>query len=152
VAARQIVGDSAEVKQVAGAGKSADSQEPSEAETMTYSIAYSADVTDMPESAVAGASSSDVAVGATARPTTSRIAPAGTAKMQGLHVLTAEEAALLLRVDVDVIIVAIGNGELPGNRIGSHWRVDQNALVRWLQGTYRNPVNLSGMGRPPSSP
>jgi excisionase family DNA binding protein len=49
--------------------------------------------------------------------------------------------ASVLRVDADVIILAIGNGELPGNRIGNHWRVDQEALVRWLQGTYRNPVS-----------
>jgi excisionase family DNA binding protein len=53
-----------------------------------------------------------------------------------LMVLTAEEAASVLRVDTETIITSISNGELPGNRIGSHWRVDQGALIRWLHGAY----------------
>jgi excisionase family DNA binding protein len=56
--------------------------------------------------------------------------------LPGLQVLTAAEAASVLRVEADEIIAAINNGELPGNRIGSHWRVDCGALARWLQGTY----------------
>jgi excisionase family DNA binding protein len=54
----------------------------------------------------------------------------------GLQVLTADEAASVLRVEAEEIITAISNGELPGNRIGRHWRVDQGALTRWLQGRY----------------
>ena len=54
----------------------------------------------------------------------------------GLRVLTATEVAAVLRIDRDVIITAISNGELPGNRLGSHWRVDQSALIRWLHGAY----------------
>jgi excisionase family DNA binding protein len=61
-------------------------------------------------------------------------------KTLDLRVLTAAEVASLLRVDIDTIILAIDSGELPGNRIGSHWRVDQDSLVRWLQGTYGNSV------------
>jgi len=57
-----------------------------------------------------------------------------------LRVLTAEEVASALRVDADLIITSIINGELPGNRIGSHWRVDQRALTRWLEGPYGNRV------------
>jgi excisionase family DNA binding protein len=53
-----------------------------------------------------------------------------------LRVLTAEEVASTLRVGTDLIITAITKGELPGNRIGSHWRIDQGALTRWLQGSY----------------
>jgi len=56
-----------------------------------------------------------------------------------LRVLTAAEVALVLRIDADIIITAIGNGELPGNRIGSHWRVDESALAHWLQGAYEGP-------------
>jgi excisionase family DNA binding protein len=53
-----------------------------------------------------------------------------------LRVLTAEEVASVLRVDTDLVITSISNGEFPGNRIGNHWRVDQGALTRWLQGSY----------------
>ena len=53
-----------------------------------------------------------------------------------LQVLTAEEVASVLRVDTDLVITSISNGEFPGNRIGSHWLVDKGALSRWLQGPY----------------
>jgi excisionase family DNA binding protein len=53
-----------------------------------------------------------------------------------LRVLTAEEVASVLRVDTALIITSITTGELPGNRIGGHWRIDQGALTRWLQGPY----------------
>lgn len=55
-----------------------------------------------------------------------------------LRTLTAEEAASVLRVDTGLVITSISNGELPGNRIGSQWRIDLGALVRWLQGPYGN--------------
>lgn len=55
-----------------------------------------------------------------------------------LRVLTAEEAASVLRVDAELVKASISSGELPGNRIGPHWRVEQGALTRWLQGTYKN--------------
>lgn len=54
-----------------------------------------------------------------------------------LHVLTAEEAASVLRVDAELVKASISSGEFPGNRIGPHWRVEQGALTRWLQGAYR---------------
>jgi excisionase family DNA binding protein len=79
--------------------------------------------------------------------TASQSAQLGTAEVPvalELRILTAAEVASVLRVDTDVIIKAISDGEFPGNRIGSHWRVDQGALTRWLQGKYRDPV------RPPS--
>ena len=60
-----------------------------------------------------------------------------------LRILTAAEVASMLRVDTGVITKAISDGEFPGNRIGSHWRVDQGALTRWLQGKYRDPVGLT---------
>lgn len=53
-----------------------------------------------------------------------------------LHVLTAEEVALMLRVETELVITSISNGKFPGNQIGSHWLVDQGALARWLQGRY----------------
>lgn len=62
------------------------------------------------------------------------------ARTLDLRVLTAAEVASVLRVDIDTIIGAISNGDLPGNRIGNQWRVDYEALVRWLQGTYGKPT------------
>jgi excisionase family DNA binding protein len=53
-----------------------------------------------------------------------------------LRVLTATEVASVLRVDLDLVISSITDGQLPGNRIGNHWRIDQGALMQWLQGTY----------------
>jgi excisionase family DNA binding protein len=56
-----------------------------------------------------------------------------------LRVLTAEEVASLLRVDLDLVTRSITSGKLPGNQIGSHWRIDQGALMQWLQGSYEDP-------------
>lgn len=68
--------------------------------------------------------------------------------MPELLVLTAEEVAAVLRVELDLVIASISNGELPGNRIGHHWRIDQRALMQWLQGSYGDPL---GRGRVPRS-
>jgi excisionase family DNA binding protein len=66
----------------------------------------------------------------------------------GWQVLTAGEAASVLRVAPGAIIAAISNGELPGNRIGDDWRVDKGALTRWLQGRYGD---LTSPGRSQSA-
>jgi excisionase family DNA binding protein len=84
------------------------------------------------------------AAGQTRQPATTAIATT-----LGLRVLTATEAASVLRVDTNVIVKAITNGELPGNRIGNQWRVDQGALTRWLQGKYETTAEPSGY--PPST-
>ena len=55
-----------------------------------------------------------------------------------LRVLTAEEAASVLRVDAELVKASISSGELPGNRIGPHWRIEKGDLARWLQGTYKS--------------
>ena len=67
---------------------------------------------------------------------TEQLATAEIAVILGLRILTAAEVASVLRVDTNVIIRAISNGEFPGNRVGDHWRVDEAAVVRWLQGKY----------------
>lgn len=73
-------------------------------------------------------------------------APAATelAVALGMHVLTTDEVASVLRVDAREIARAISSGELPGNRIGGDWRVDLGALRRWLQGRYPAPGAISG--------
>jgi excisionase family DNA binding protein len=65
-----------------------------------------------------------------------------------LRVLTAAEVASMLRVDANVVIAAISAGELPGNRVGDHWRVGQGALTRWLRGTYRSHADPPGSSSP----
>lgn len=77
---------------------------------------------------------------------TAQLATTETPAVLELRILTAAEVASMLRVDTGVITKAISDGEFPGNRIGSDWRVDQGALTRWLQGKYRDPAGL------PSSP
>lgn len=47
-------------------------------------------------------------------------------------VLTLEEAATYLRVDVSAVLAELDAGRIPGNRIGSHWRIRSAALVAWL--------------------
>ncbi len=54
-------------------------------------------------------------------------------------VLIDAEAADLLRVDQATIITAIQGGELPGNRIGVHWRIRTESLLTWLDGIYDPP-------------
>ena len=66
----------------------------------------------------------------------------------GIRVLTADEVASVLRVNAKVIVAAISNGELPGNRIGTHWRVDYGALTRWLQGKYGIAADSHGSTSP----
>jgi excisionase family DNA binding protein len=82
-----------------------------------------------------GTARPSVVTGQTAAATTYPLVASGLI-MPELLVLTAEEVASVLRVDLDLVITSISNGELPGNRIGSHWRIDQRALVQWLQGAY----------------
>jgi excisionase family DNA binding protein len=48
------------------------------------------------------------------------------------EVLTAAEAAALLRVDADELVAAADRGELPGRRIGAQWRFSRAALLAWL--------------------
>lgn len=47
-------------------------------------------------------------------------------------VLTLEEAAGLLRVDVVEVRRLAESGELPARRIGEQWRVARRALLDWL--------------------
>jgi|SRR5215211_3748567 len=47
-------------------------------------------------------------------------------------VLTAEEAAELLRTDAATVIAMAENGTLPGRKLGDDWRFARAALLRWL--------------------
>jgi excisionase family DNA binding protein len=77
-----------------------------------------------------------------------QLSAAETVADSGLRILTAAEVASMLRVDANVIITAISDGELPGNRVGGHWRVEQGALTRWLRGTYGGHADPAGPSYP----
>ena len=47
-------------------------------------------------------------------------------------VLTLEQAAALLQVDVGEVTALAEAGELPGRRIGGEWRFPRAALLEWL--------------------
>ncbi len=49
-------------------------------------------------------------------------------------VLTLEQAAALLQVDVAEVAALADAGELPGRRIGGEWRFPRAALLEWLGG------------------
>ena len=50
------------------------------------------------------------------------------------EVLTAEEAAELLRGDTATVISMAEQGTLPGRKVGDDWRFARVALLRWLEG------------------
>lgn len=46
--------------------------------------------------------------------------------------LTPAQAAELLQVDEPLVVELAETGELPGRRVGSHWRFSRAALLDWL--------------------
>jgi len=49
-------------------------------------------------------------------------------------VLTAAEAAALLRTEEEIVIAMAESGELPARRVGDDWRFARTAVIRWLEG------------------
>lgn len=49
-------------------------------------------------------------------------------------VMTGEEVAAFLRVDLELVVAAIRAGQLPGNELGGEYRVFGRSLQRWLDG------------------
>lgn len=47
-------------------------------------------------------------------------------------VLTAEEAAELLRVETSVVLELAAADQLPGRQVGDEWRFSREALLAWL--------------------
>jgi excisionase family DNA binding protein len=50
------------------------------------------------------------------------------------EVLTADEAAELLRTDTATVTSMAEDGTLPGRKVGDEWRFARAAVLRWLQG------------------
>jgi excisionase family DNA binding protein len=48
------------------------------------------------------------------------------------EVLTAAEAAELLRTTEDQVVALAESGELPGRRVGDEWRFARAAVLAWL--------------------
>ena len=48
------------------------------------------------------------------------------------EVMTAEQLAEFLQVDVKTVRGLAARGELPGKRVGRHWRFSRTAVLDWL--------------------
>jgi excisionase family DNA binding protein len=48
------------------------------------------------------------------------------------EVLTPDEAADLLRIDVETLLALAEKGEVPGRKLGGEWRFSRQALLDWL--------------------
>ena len=49
-------------------------------------------------------------------------------------VLTGEQLAELLQVDVQTVRALAARGEIPGRKIGREWRFSRRAVLDWLAG------------------
>ena len=52
----------------------------------------------------------------------------------GPEVLTGEQLAELLQVDVKTVRELAARGEIPGRKIGREWRFSRRAVLDWLAG------------------
>jgi excisionase family DNA binding protein len=50
------------------------------------------------------------------------------------EVLTVEQASRLLQIPEADVLALAESGELPGRKLGAHWRFSRVALVEWLGG------------------
>jgi excisionase family DNA binding protein len=50
------------------------------------------------------------------------------------EVLTLEELAALLQVDVATVLALATNGEIPGRQLKDEWRFSRTAVLAWLAG------------------
>jgi excisionase family DNA binding protein len=53
---------------------------------------------------------------------------------QELEVLTLEQLAALLELEVDVVRALAEQGDLPGRKLGEEWRFSRAAILEWLGG------------------
>jgi excisionase family DNA binding protein len=50
------------------------------------------------------------------------------------EVLTPDELAALLQIDVEAVLDLATKGELPGRKLQTEWRFSRNAVLAWLAG------------------
>jgi excisionase family DNA binding protein len=56
----------------------------------------------------------------------------GSGPSGGPDVLTLEQLAELLQIDAKTVRSLAGKGELPGRKLGRHWRFSRQAVLDWL--------------------
>jgi excisionase family DNA binding protein len=54
--------------------------------------------------------------------------------VQELEVLTLEQLASLLELDVEAVRALAEQGDLPGRKLGEDWRFSRAAILEWLGG------------------
>jgi excisionase family DNA binding protein len=59
------------------------------------------------------------------------------------EVLTADEAALLLRVSTKTVLALARGGVLPGEKVGRAWRFVRSDLLHYLRGNARGGAAVS---------
>jgi excisionase family DNA binding protein len=60
------------------------------------------------------------------------VLPAHPAPAEAPEVLTTEQLAELLQVDEDTVRRLAAAGEIPGRKVGAHWRFSRRAVLSWL--------------------
>jgi len=56
-------------------------------------------------------------------------------KKQSEPVLTLEELSAYLRISRSTLYKLVGEGKIPSQKIGRHWRFRKEAIDRWLEET-----------------
>ena len=54
---------------------------------------------------------------------------------EATEVITALEAARLLRIDRDKVYQLLDRGQIPGRKVGGQWRIRRDRLMAWLEET-----------------
>ncbi|MEI9972935.1 MAG: helix-turn-helix domain-containing protein [Ignavibacteriota bacterium] len=60
-------------------------------------------------------------------------------------VLNIEQLALFLSVPKSTVYKLVRSREIPGHKVGRHWRFSREAILRWLEES--NSVQLKGENR-----
>ena len=64
-------------------------------------------------------------------------APVGSHEFTPIHeleVLTLEQLATLLELEVEVVGALVDGGDIPGRKLGEEWRFSRAAILAWLAG------------------
>ena len=62
------------------------------------------------------------------------------------RVMTLQQAAELLQIDVDTLRVLVRQGKVPGAKVGRQWRLEEGLLREWLRERSLEPKD--GPGNP----
>src|SRR4051795_9576550 len=66
----------------------------------------------------------------------------------GPDVLTVEQLAELLQVDAKTVRTLATSGDLPGRKLGRHWRFSRQAVLDWPPHAWRRQGALDGLATP----